>query len=156
MNILAANQLARAIVPLFAPGTNFIRTLFLDPIARDVYDELEARQAGAVASLRAFAGPDVDDPQLTELVGELSVKSPEFRRLWSGTTSSRSTAPSPRSPFITRRSAASSSTIRSSRSRTPAGSLRTPVRRTGEPQRAGDRDARRDDARAGYPQMKGG
>ncbi len=83
MNILAANQLARAVVPLFAPGTNFIRTLFLDPIARDVYDELEARQAGAVASLRAFAGPDVDDPQLTELVGELSVKSPEFRRLWS-------------------------------------------------------------------------
>ena len=65
------------------PGTNFVRTLFLDPVARDVYDDIEARQAGAVASLRALAGPDVDDPSLTELVGELSVKSPEFRRLWS-------------------------------------------------------------------------
>lgn len=83
MNVLAANQLARAVVPLFVPGTNFVRTLFLDPVARDVYDDIEARQAGAVASLRAFAGPDVDDPSLTELVGELSVKSPEFRRLWS-------------------------------------------------------------------------
>ena len=83
MNVLAANQLARAVVPLFVPGTNFVRTLFLDPVARDVYDDIEARQAGAVASLRAFAGPDVDDPSLAELVGELSVKSPEFRRLWS-------------------------------------------------------------------------
>lgn len=53
------------------------------PGARELYDDLEDRQAAAVASLRAFAGPDVDDAQLTELVGELSVKSPEFRRLWS-------------------------------------------------------------------------
>src|SRR5262249_2506118 len=36
----------------------------------------------AVAHLRAKVGPDVDDPQLNELVGELSVRSDRFRRLW--------------------------------------------------------------------------
>jgi hypothetical protein len=35
-----------------------------------------------VATLRALTGPDVDDPQLSELVGELSVRSERFRRLW--------------------------------------------------------------------------
>jgi len=31
----------------------------------------------------AFAGPEVDGPQLSELVGELSGQEPDFRRLWS-------------------------------------------------------------------------
>jgi transcriptional regulator with XRE-family HTH domain len=83
MNVLAANELAMAVLPLVVPGSNFVRSVFLDPIARELYDDIERRQAAAVAGLRAYAGPDVEDPQLTELVGELSVKSPEFRRLWS-------------------------------------------------------------------------
>ena len=32
--------------------------------------------------MRALVGPDVDDPRLNELVGELSVRSERFRRLW--------------------------------------------------------------------------
>ncbi|MBT2225624.1 helix-turn-helix transcriptional regulator [Nonomuraea sp. NEAU-A123] len=82
-NVLAANTLATAVLPLLVPGTNFVRATFLDPIADQLYDDIEARRAAAAAGLRAFAGPDVDDPELTELVGELSVKSPDFRRLWS-------------------------------------------------------------------------
>ncbi|HUR03746.1 MAG TPA: helix-turn-helix transcriptional regulator, partial [Nonomuraea sp.] len=82
-NVLAANSLATAVLPLLVPGTNFVRATFLDPIADQLYDDIEARRAAAAAGLRAFAGPDVDDPELTELVGELSVKSPDFRRLWS-------------------------------------------------------------------------
>jgi hypothetical protein len=35
-----------------------------------------------VAALRALVGPDVDDPRLNELVGELSVRSERFRQLW--------------------------------------------------------------------------
>jgi MmyB-like transcription regulator ligand binding domain len=35
-----------------------------------------------VAVLRASVGPDLDDPQLTDLVGELSLKSEKFRSLW--------------------------------------------------------------------------
>jgi transcriptional regulator with XRE-family HTH domain len=83
MNVLAANALAAAVLPVLVPGTNFVRAAFLDPMADQLYDDIEARRAAAVAGLRAYAGPDVDDPDLTELVGELSVKSPEFRRLWS-------------------------------------------------------------------------
>jgi transcriptional regulator with XRE-family HTH domain len=82
-NVLAANTLATAVLPLLVPGNNFVRAIFLDPIADELYDDLEARRAAAAAGLRAFAGPDVEDPELTELVGELSVKSPDFRRLWS-------------------------------------------------------------------------
>jgi hypothetical protein len=83
MSVLAANELATAVLPLIVPGTNFVRAVLLDRAARELYDDIEGRQAAAVASLRAYAGPDVEDPQLTELVGELSVKSPDFRRLWS-------------------------------------------------------------------------
>jgi transcriptional regulator with XRE-family HTH domain len=83
MNVLAANELATAVLPVVVPGNNFVRAIFLDPIARELYDDIEGRQGAAVAGLRAFVGPDVEDPQLIELVGELSVKSPDFRRLWS-------------------------------------------------------------------------
>lgn len=34
------------------------------------------------AILRALARPDVDDPRLTELVGDLSLRSDRFRDLW--------------------------------------------------------------------------
>jgi transcriptional regulator with XRE-family HTH domain len=83
MNVIAANELATAVFPLLAPGNNFVRAVFLDPTAGELYDDIETRQAAAVAALRAYAGPDVEDPELTELVGELSVKSPDFRHLWS-------------------------------------------------------------------------
>jgi transcriptional regulator with XRE-family HTH domain len=82
-NVLAANTLATAVLPLLVPGNNLVRATFLDPIAGELYDDIEARRAAAAAGLRAFASPDVEDPELTELVGELSVKSPDFRRLWS-------------------------------------------------------------------------
>jgi MmyB-like transcription regulator ligand binding domain/Helix-turn-helix domain len=82
-NVLAANELATAVLPLVVPGNDFVRAVFLDPVARELYDDIEGRQAAAVAGLRAFVGSDVEDPELIELVGELSVKSAEFRRLWS-------------------------------------------------------------------------
>ncbi len=83
-NILAANDLARAVFPLLTPGNNFVRAIFLDPIVPELVDEdIEGRRAAAAAGLRALAGPDVDDFDLVELVGELSVKSQIFRSLWS-------------------------------------------------------------------------
>jgi hypothetical protein len=38
--------------------------------------------ARVVPYLRSVAGPDVDDPRLIELVGELSLRSDRFRTLW--------------------------------------------------------------------------
>jgi hypothetical protein len=63
-------------------GLNQLRAVFLDPEARAIYPDWDSVAEDVVATLRGAAGPDLDDPRLTDLVGELSLKSPEFRRLW--------------------------------------------------------------------------
>src|SRR5439155_4166916 len=102
MKLLAANALATAVLPLLVPGNDFVCAIFLDPIARELYGDIEDRQAAAAAGLRAFAGPDAEDPQLTELVGELSVRSsdpsgfPDIVRSRAGTAPRRSARPATR------------------------------------------------------------
>ena len=83
MDILAANPIARALSPMYTPGTNLLRAVLLDPAVQEFFPQWESRVGGLIASLRAMVGPDVDDPRLAELVGELSVRSDHFRRLWS-------------------------------------------------------------------------
>jgi transcriptional regulator with XRE-family HTH domain len=82
MDVLAANRLASALVPFYRPGENLVRAAFLDPLVRDMYEDWDGVTEGAAAGLRALVGPDVDDPRLAELVGELSVRSERFRQLW--------------------------------------------------------------------------
>lgn len=82
MDVLAANGLAQALSPAYAPGTNVVRAMFLEPGLAQTHGVGEHDLAGLVACLRRQVGPDVDDPRLTELVGELSVRSEPFRRLW--------------------------------------------------------------------------
>lgn len=83
MDVLAANQLMTALSPMYAPGANILRAAFLDHAVDQLFADPEDRLARAVSGFRALAGPDASDPHLAELVGELSVKSAEFRRLWS-------------------------------------------------------------------------
>ncbi|WP_410611276.1 helix-turn-helix transcriptional regulator [Amycolatopsis sp. lyj-109] len=61
---------------------NVARYLFLHPSAREVFADWGNQLRGCVAFLRALAGTDPDAPDLTTLVGELLLKSPEFARLW--------------------------------------------------------------------------
>jgi len=62
---------------------NLARYLFLHPTARTLFqDDWEYQVRGCVARLRAQAGIDPDAPDLTSLVGELLLKSPEFAKLW--------------------------------------------------------------------------
>jgi transcriptional regulator with XRE-family HTH domain len=82
MDVLAANPLAIAVAPYHAPGHNLVRAAFLDPRVRDMYGDWEYVTESTVAGLRALVGPEVDDPRLNELVGELSVRSERFRQLW--------------------------------------------------------------------------
>ncbi|GID30540.1 helix-turn-helix domain-containing protein [Paractinoplanes brasiliensis] len=82
-DVLAANRLAVALSPVFAPGGNVLRTVLLDPEAQEFLPGWQGRIGSLIAALRAAAGPDADDPRLTDLVGELSIKSDVFRRLWS-------------------------------------------------------------------------
>ncbi|MFJ4466039.1 helix-turn-helix domain-containing protein [Streptomyces sp. NPDC089424] len=81
-DVLAANPLATALSPNYAPGVNLLRAVFLDPAERALRRDWEELTEEGVAVLRTHVGPDVDDPRLQHLVGELSVRSERFRRLW--------------------------------------------------------------------------
>ena len=87
MDVLATNAMARALLCDFdglePRERNHARWVFLNPLARERYVDWEAIARENVASLRLFAGQYPDDPALTELIGELTVKSPEFSRWWS-------------------------------------------------------------------------
>lgn len=82
MDVLAANALASALVPWYTPGTNLVRACFLDERVREQHHDWDSITASTVAALRAQVGPDLDDPHLHELVGELSLRSERFRQLW--------------------------------------------------------------------------
>jgi transcriptional regulator with XRE-family HTH domain len=87
-DVLAVNALARAFYTDFdtlPPGDrNMSRFLFTDQTARDLYHDWAATARTVVAGLRAYAGTHPDDPRLAELVGDLSVRDPDFRRWWAG------------------------------------------------------------------------
>jgi len=82
LDVLAANPMATALAPWFTVGENLVKGAFLDPRRRELRPDWERSLPGTVAALRANVGPDTDDPQLTTLVGELSLRSEEFRQLW--------------------------------------------------------------------------
>ncbi|MFI7537409.1 helix-turn-helix transcriptional regulator [Streptosporangium sp. NPDC049376] len=66
-----------------ADRPNLARMLFLDPHHRNLHVHWEEEAIRAVASLRVVAGRYQDDRELAELIGELSMKSPEFAATWS-------------------------------------------------------------------------
>jgi hypothetical protein len=82
LNVLANNQLGEALFAGHAYSDDLVRLVFLDPDARDFYPDWERVAVNTVGGLRAAAGIDQDDPRLIATVGELSVKSADFRRLW--------------------------------------------------------------------------
>ena len=82
-DVLAINAIGRALYSGFTITDNLLRMLFLDPAAEAFYPEWEPAARGSVSGLRAAVGAYPDDPRLTELIGELTVKSPAFSRLWS-------------------------------------------------------------------------
>ncbi|GGW81861.1 helix-turn-helix domain-containing protein [Streptomyces lomondensis] len=81
-DVLAANALATALSPRLAPGANRLRDVFLDPTEQALHPDWENATEGMVAAFRQSAGTDTADPRFTELVAELSLASPRFRRLW--------------------------------------------------------------------------
>ncbi|MEV0089556.1 helix-turn-helix transcriptional regulator [Saccharopolyspora sp. NPDC050642] len=90
-DFVCGNQLAYAFYsPLYPdplhpdPGqpVNFVRFCFLDPRARDFYPDWEWMADSAVNLLRTDAGRDPYDRGISDLVGELSTRSEEFRVRW--------------------------------------------------------------------------
>ena len=86
LDVLGSNQLGRAVfAPLFAETIttpNIARFIFLDPNAPDFYLDWDELAGDAVALLRAEAGRDPYDRNLSDLVGELSTRSDDFRCRW--------------------------------------------------------------------------
>ena len=92
-DVLASNQLGRALYSeMYAaeaeshPGggrpPNMARFLFLSPRARAFFPDWDRAANDLVAALRTEAGRTPGDRDLSDLVGELSVKSEEFRVRW--------------------------------------------------------------------------
>lgn len=90
-DLVAANPLAYAFYsPLYpdplhpepAVPVNFVRFCFLDPRAHEFYPNWDHAADGAVNLLRTDAGRDPYDRGISDLVGELSTRSEEFRTRW--------------------------------------------------------------------------
>jgi transcriptional regulator with XRE-family HTH domain len=86
LDILAANHLGHALyAPVFTDVTgtaNMARSIFLNPGAGEFFQGWEQIANDAVAILRAEAGRDPYDRRLSDLIGELSTRSDEFRVRW--------------------------------------------------------------------------
>ncbi len=86
LDVLGANALGRAVFSeLFvAPArpANFARFVFLEPRAREFYLDWDRAATDSVAILRSAAGRDPHDRDLSDLVGELSTRSDDFRTRW--------------------------------------------------------------------------
>ena len=81
-DVLAANRLATALLPAIRPGENRMRSVFLDEGERAALPDWDKAIGGMVAAFRASLGTDTSDPRIAQLVGELSLASEPFRRLW--------------------------------------------------------------------------
>jgi transcriptional regulator with XRE-family HTH domain len=90
-DVLAWNRLAHALLAaaldVDAPDDegqrpNWARLLFLDPHYRTLVTDWPGKARDTVADLRLLTGRYPGDRRLAELVGELSIASPEFAELW--------------------------------------------------------------------------
>jgi transcriptional regulator with XRE-family HTH domain len=86
MDVLAWNRGASALLTDFATlppqERNLIRLTFLDDAYRALYADWPRAARECVAALRMEAGRDPNDQALTALIGELSVRDPDFRTWW--------------------------------------------------------------------------
>ncbi|MDP4509551.1 helix-turn-helix transcriptional regulator [Nonomuraea turcica] len=85
-DMLATNRLAREVLTDFdalpAPQRNLARYYLLDPDARDRVGDWAQIAAETVAMLRLEAGRYPNDRRLADLVGELTLRCPEFSTWW--------------------------------------------------------------------------
>lgn len=90
-DVLAWNRTAHTLLASHLPfegpwqprqRPNIARLIFLDPHTRELYADWRSKARDTVADLRLIADRYPDDLVLTELIGELTMKSEEFAALW--------------------------------------------------------------------------
>ena len=86
LDLLTANALGYALYsPIYAYPSrppNSARFVFLDPHATEFFRDWDKVAGDTVALLRAEAGRDPYDRDLSDLIGELSTRSDQFRVRW--------------------------------------------------------------------------
>jgi transcriptional regulator with XRE-family HTH domain len=86
LDILAWNPAAAALYTDFADlpahRRNYLRLVFTHPGVRALHRNWAHDAREAVAALRMEAAADPDDPDLAQLVGELSLQDPDFLTWW--------------------------------------------------------------------------
>lgn len=91
LDVLASNVLGRALFAdvydsptrrSSAASPNLASFVFLDPAADEFYEDLDEAAAVCVRVLRSQVAVDPHDRRLTELIGELSTRSDDFRTRW--------------------------------------------------------------------------
>ncbi|MFC3997101.1 helix-turn-helix domain-containing protein [Nocardiopsis sediminis] len=65
-----------------ATRPNTARLVFLDAHTRDLYVDWPRKARDVVGKLRQAVGEYPDDPRLASLIGELTMHSPQFAKLW--------------------------------------------------------------------------
>lgn len=81
LNVVAANPIARALFPAFEMGINPVRSLFIDPVFRRLYQDWDTVTEWTVRWVRAYAAHNPDS-ELTAVIDELLADSDRFRTLW--------------------------------------------------------------------------
>jgi transcriptional regulator with XRE-family HTH domain len=85
-DVLAWNPLAAALITDFgalpASARNIARLVFLDEQVASRFVDWPDKARSLVSQLRMASSRTPDDERLATLVGELTMKSPEFARLW--------------------------------------------------------------------------
>jgi transcriptional regulator with XRE-family HTH domain len=86
LDLLSANNLGMALYsPIYADPArpaNTARFVFLDSRATEFFRDYDKAASDTVALLRAEAGRDPYDRDLSDLIGQLSTRSEEFRQRW--------------------------------------------------------------------------
>src|SRR4051812_6049120 len=84
LDFLGGNRLASALYGLdHGRRFNMAVHTFLDPAARALHHDWEGFAREIAAYLRMATGDTPDDPGLAGVIGELTIKSPDFVRIWS-------------------------------------------------------------------------
>ncbi|MFF8566968.1 helix-turn-helix domain-containing protein [Streptomyces albidoflavus] len=86
LDILDWNPMGAALLTDFSAlpekHRNYVRLIFLDPAMKSLHADWENTARSTVAMLRREAGRHPEDERTAQLVGELSLRSDEFRRWW--------------------------------------------------------------------------
>ena len=82
-DLLGGNRLGFAVLGLRPDQRpNLAKLMFLDPAMRDLYADWPKQARNIASYLRMASSDQPDDRLLAELIGELSIKSEDFARIW--------------------------------------------------------------------------